>query len=237
MTSNFAEAYNSVLVGARGLPLKSLVKKIFYNCVHYWDKRQGVAAEAIASGHVFTKWASDKIDLWENRASSHHVIRYDRIKGVCEVLTGPNNTEQGSRGGGRTMIVDLVNHTCSCNKWQIFRIPCAHGIAACNYFRLDWKSLVGHWYKWSHVQQCYSTRFSPIGDEINWGDPANFPQLIPDPDPRRIRSRGKPRKKRFKMEMDIRGSCGHCDRIGHNARNCLEINNEGIRTHILPTCT
>ena len=123
------------------------------------------------------------------------------------------------------MIVDLVNHTCSCNKWQIFRIPCAHGIAACNYFRLDWKSLVGHWYKWSHVQQCYSTRFSPIGDEINWGDPANFPQLIPDPDPRRIRSRGKPRKKRFKMEMDIRGSCGNCGRMGHNARNCTKTNN------------
>ena len=34
-TSNMAETYNSVILGSRGLPLKSLVRKIFYNCVMY----------------------------------------------------------------------------------------------------------------------------------------------------------------------------------------------------------
>ena len=37
--------------------------------------------------------------------------------------------------------------------------------------------------------------------------------------------------------MDIRGSCGHCSRIGHNARNCPETSNDGTRTHIIATYT
>ena len=35
MTTNMAKTYNSVIKGARGLPVAALVKKIFYNCVMY----------------------------------------------------------------------------------------------------------------------------------------------------------------------------------------------------------
>ena len=60
-TSNMAETYNSFILGARGLPLKSLVKKIFYNCVLYWDKRRVEATEEMAKGKVFTPYAKERI--------------------------------------------------------------------------------------------------------------------------------------------------------------------------------
>ena len=87
---------------------------------------------------------------------------------------------------------------------------------------------VGPWYRWAHMQQVYATSFKPIGDELNWIAPTNFPALVPDPHPDLVRKRGKPRKKRFRMEMDLQGSCGICGILGHNARSCPNNDNCGI---------
>ncbi|CAB4273003.1 unnamed protein product [Prunus armeniaca] len=40
---------------------------------------------------------------------------------------------QVDAGRGDQYVVDLDNHTCSCRKWDLSGIPCAHGIATIHY--------------------------------------------------------------------------------------------------------
>ena len=88
MTSNIAESYNSVLKGARGLPVCAMVKKIFYNCVILWEKSLSVARENMQKGYVFTEKIMKMIELWRAHANMHQVTTFRSELGTFEVLTG-----------------------------------------------------------------------------------------------------------------------------------------------------
>ncbi|XP_042752114.1 uncharacterized protein LOC122194880 [Lactuca sativa] len=56
LTTNMSEIFNSVLKGARFLPITPCVKLTFYRLVHYFDVRRSLGPTAQANGDVFTPY-------------------------------------------------------------------------------------------------------------------------------------------------------------------------------------
>ena len=174
-------------------------------------------------GYVFTEQIMKMIELWRARANTHQVTTFRSDLGTFEVLTGQRLSNRGRIKGNRTQRVDLHNHTCSCRKWQIYRIPCSHAFTAASEVHVDGMTFVGLSYRWSHQLLVYNGIFNTIGDELEWSIPVNFPEVIPKPGTEQ--EKGKPRKKRFTMEMDLEerldhATCGGGSWLGHNIRTC-----------------
>lgn len=64
MTINLSESYNAIFKGVRKLPVATLVKKIFYNCVGYFKLRRAEAHEAMNHGERYSKFCEDKFTRW-----------------------------------------------------------------------------------------------------------------------------------------------------------------------------
>ena len=101
---------------------------------------------------------------------------------------------------------------------------------------VDGITFVGPWYRWSHQLLVYNDIFNLIGDELEWPIPVNFPQVIPTPGTER--EKGKPRKKRFTMEIDLReradhSACGGCGRLSHNIRSCPDRRGPRYRKYVI----
>src|SRR5262249_50167007 len=145
-----------------------------------WERKHAQAMAGIHAKETFTPYTVNMLNKWSGRASGHRVTSFHRSSGLFEIYTGSQRVTYGLKGGGRTQKVDLTNQTCDCNKWQIYRIPCSHAIAASAHVRVDSNSYVGHWYTWSNQLQVYNAHFLPLGDELDWPAPASFPVLVPD---------------------------------------------------------
>ena len=102
MTSNIAKSYNSVLKGAKGLPVRALVRKVFYNCVIHWEEGRAIALKKLQANEVFTKYAMDKIAKWRAQSNTHQVTAFHRGLSTFQVITEQSTTSEGWRRGNQT---------------------------------------------------------------------------------------------------------------------------------------
>ncbi|XP_057746253.1 uncharacterized protein LOC130965511 [Arachis stenosperma] len=61
MTTNIVECINSVLKGARNLPINALVKTIFYKLNELFTRKRAEAKARINAGHVFSELVTSKL--------------------------------------------------------------------------------------------------------------------------------------------------------------------------------
>ncbi|XP_072088161.1 uncharacterized protein [Arachis hypogaea] len=108
MTTNLVKYINSVLKGARNLPITTLIKATFYRLNELFTRKRGETEAQINAGHVNC---------------------FDRQNEVFEVREMPSGLEYA---------VDLRRHQCDCGEFQVDRIPCRHVFACCANQRLDW---------------------------------------------------------------------------------------------------
>ncbi|XP_031737534.1 uncharacterized protein LOC116402427 [Cucumis sativus] len=222
MTSNAAECMNGVFKGARMLPITSLVRLTFYRTILYFERRRAEISEALDRGDIYTKYAIRKLKKWEKRASAHSVTSIDRETQTFEVHTGMSMTSPYK--GQHTQVVSLMEGTCSCNKWQSFKIPCSHVIAICNYMHLTYVPYIDECYLLSTFKRCYDGRFHPIQHSDYWPE-ISFTEVRPNAD--LLKGPGRPRTTRIQNEMDWKESsqsirCTICKVEGHNRRTCPE---------------
>ena len=168
---------------------------------------------------LYCRYAVDKVEHKEARASSHEVEMFDRVSSLFEVRTGYHYFN--SKGGNK-QIIRLNDRTCTCGKWQEYGIPCSHVIAACSKWRIDYWAHVEPTYLVSEFSKCYAPQFQPIPHEARWPNP-NFP--IIHPDKTKLCEPGRPKSTRIRNEMDWRepgtkNQCGLCKQEGHNRRKC-----------------
>ncbi|KAL2905194.1 Antagonist of mitotic exit network protein 1, partial [Bienertia sinuspersici] len=64
-----------------------------------------------------------------------------------------------------TISVSLNNHTCICNAWQLFGIPCKHGMRAILYAGLDPQTYVHEWYSIKRYKMAYGSAINAIPDK------------------------------------------------------------------------
>ena len=177
MTTNLAESMNSVLKGARALPITALVKSTFYRLTSWFVEKGTQAHTMIRAGHVYCEDLS--IAMHENRrvAASHYVRKYTRETGEFEVQENAN-----FQVGRRAMVctVKLKDWWCDCGEFQALRFPCSHVIASCAYCNLDCNLFIDPVYRLDYLFKVYEHEFHPLGNEEYW-PPYSGPIFMSDP--------------------------------------------------------
>ena len=131
MTTNLSESFNGILKSARNLLITALVELTYYRCVAYFADRNIKACIEVIAGEHITAYAKNKFNKWKKKAPKHSVIVFSHKDGLFEVRT-PINPKSAYRGNHRHQ-VNMRASTCSCQKWQVYKIPCSHVIAVCKY--------------------------------------------------------------------------------------------------------
>ncbi|XP_072061991.1 uncharacterized protein [Arachis hypogaea] len=216
MTTNLVKCINSVLKGARNLPVTALMKATFYRLNELFTRKRAEAEARINAGHVFSDVVTSKLHANQLASGNIQVSCFDRQNEVFEVRDMPSGLE---------FAVDLRGLRCDCGEFQVDRIPCRHVFACCANQRLDWQVYVHDVYKMDQVRRVYRARFRPLGNPTTW--PAyNGPRFIPNPILRRV-GKGRPKMTHFLNEMDTRmlrrpRRCTICGAEGHSRGRCRQ---------------
>ncbi|XP_057740508.1 uncharacterized protein LOC130957680 [Arachis stenosperma] len=155
MTTNLVECINSVLKGARNLPITALVKATFYRLNELFTRKRAEAEARINAGHVFSEIVTSKLHANQLASGNIQVSCFDRQNEVFEVWEMPSRME---------FAVDQRGLRCDCGEFQVDRIPYRHVFACCANQRLDWQMYVHDVYKMDQVRRVYRARFRPLGN-------------------------------------------------------------------------
>ena len=74
MTTNLSEVFNSVLKGARNLPITACVQLTFYRLVNFFSTRRGFAQEALAKEDLYTPQVTTKLQGYLTKANTHDLV-------------------------------------------------------------------------------------------------------------------------------------------------------------------
>ncbi|XP_057745636.1 uncharacterized protein LOC130963549 [Arachis stenosperma] len=214
MTTNLVECINSVLKGARNLPVLALVRATYYRLNELFTRKSAESHERKRAGFTYSAFAQQRIEANMHQAGNIVVHRFDRRNEVFEVR------EMTSE---KVLVVDLARRRCDCGHFQVERIPCRHVIACCANQRLDWQLYVHDVYKMTEIRKVYRFEFTPLGDAETWPD-YEGPTLVANPAMRRT-SKGRPKLTRYLNEMDSRDMrgpriCRLCGAQGHSRSRC-----------------
>ncbi|KAI3779089.1 hypothetical protein L2E82_08571 [Cichorium intybus] len=215
LTTNISESMNNALRGARQLPIRACIDLTFNRTVQLFRKH---SANAMNCNTPLPSRMWRLFHKRETRAQSHSLTEFDYNEGVYRIVTKFQINEKG----GNTQTVHYFQHTCTCGKWQMERLPCSHALAVCRYRGDNPLSIVNTVYTTVTYKQQYNYAFAPLSHvdywlESDWKIEADYSKLSV--------SRGRRRSNRFRNEMDVRHPdeprrCGLCHQPGHNRRNC-----------------
>ncbi|RYR27904.1 hypothetical protein Ahy_B01g051981 [Arachis hypogaea] len=110
MTTNLVECINSVLKGARNLPITALVEATFYRLNELFTQKRAEAEARINAGHVFTEHVTSKIHANQLASGNIQVNFFDRQNEVFEVREMPSGVEYA---------VDLRRQTYDCGQARV----------------------------------------------------------------------------------------------------------------------
>ncbi|PPS02230.1 hypothetical protein GOBAR_AA18423 [Gossypium barbadense] len=174
-------------------------------------------------GHVWCAKVLQEINKAKARANTMHTVCHDQDN-LWFRVTEFDKLHQGITGGQYR--VHLRNRTCDCGRFDAFRYPCAHVIAACQNLRLDPMSYVDDVYKLEYMYNVWRHIFPPVPDERKWPSVSIAPfKLLPDRELRH-KPKGRPCSIRIRNNMDIRETtnqqklCRWCRNPGHTSRSC-----------------
>ena len=121
MTTNISEVFNSVLKGARSLPVTALVKLTFFRLNNYFVARRELGATKLASDEQFTPYVNAQNQGCVVKVESMEIVLYDHVHDRFHVKSR----------SGRTHHLNLNEKKCTCGKTLIYGFPYSHIIAAC----------------------------------------------------------------------------------------------------------
>ncbi|KAL4289578.1 hypothetical protein GQ457_14G016010 [Hibiscus cannabinus] len=130
-------------------------------------------------------------------------------------------------GLGHQHVVDLVQHTCSCRRWDLSGIPCIHAISTIQETNRKPEDYVNECYHKSTQIAIYSNIISPVKGSEQWTPVTEMEPILP---PAFRRPPGRPTKKRRKEADEVnnpklckrgqQSNCSKCGMSGHNKRTC-----------------
>lgn len=126
-------------------------------------------------------------------------------------------------------VVNLAEHTCSCNFWELVGIPCRHAVAAISHSSQRPEDFVHPYYRREAYMATYGHVITPINGQKLWPT-TNDPYILP---PLYKRAPGRPKKLRRRDPHEdttdnqtrlrrgvARNKCSRCGQFGHNSRSC-----------------
>ncbi|KAF7120871.1 hypothetical protein RHSIM_Rhsim13G0222200 [Rhododendron simsii] len=134
--------------------------------------------------------------------------------------------------------LNLVDHTCSCRRWDLKGIACVHAIVAIIFKHENILDYCHPCYGKETNADIYKGIIYPINGWTMWPSSGCVPVLPPNYG----RSAGKPKKSRRKEREELENpdadklkrqntslTCGKCGQWGHNIRSCKNEVNPDIR--------
>lgn len=198
MTTNLAESVNKVFKGARNMPITALVKCTYVRLVDYFVQRGIAARDQLQARQVYCHKVMVALAKNHEKASAHMVRTYNVERTRFEVEEGFN---QRTHRNGYRWSVRLDERTCECGRFQAFKYPCDHVIAACARQSINYYDFVDPVYKLETVRDAYKAEWWALGNDLNIPPAGDGPRLVPDPT--MVRVRGRPRSTRIRNEMDL----------------------------------
>ncbi|XP_072076693.1 uncharacterized protein [Arachis hypogaea] len=203
LVNNMCEVFNSVIVDAREKPIVSMLEDIRVYIIRRWANnrdriveyqrevlpriRTKVEKQADASG----KWVSTYAGRDKYEVTSIH-------------------------GGKEKFVVDLKNHECSCRKFQLSGIPCAHAMTCIRKMCFNVDNFVANCYKKETYSNCYQHVVYPVNGPNLWVK-TQFDDVLP---PVYRKPIGRPKLKRNKATDENSSREGVSRDGGHNKRTC-----------------
>jgi hypothetical protein len=128
-------------------------------------------------------------------------------------------------------IVELLNKSCTCRRWDISGIPCHHAISCMRHERITPTDLVHPAYSVERFRSAYAHNIMPCRDRSEWAVVNNCPKVAP---PHYEKKVGRPKKSRRKQPEEKQSKnggivmskhgviihCSHCGNPGHNKSGC-----------------
>ena len=207
------EVFNSVLKGARSLPITALVQLTFFLLNGYFIERKEQGANRLTSDEQYTPYVDAQIKARVVKAGSMEIVFYDHIQGRFHVKSR----------SGQTQRLNLHDQKCTCGKPLIYGFPCSHIITACQHRCVEYLLFVQDYYTTQSYYDTWANLFHPIFNEDEWSM-YNGPTIIPSKSMKRIGS-GRRKSTRLHNEMDVREgkttiTCGLWRQPGHSRRSC-----------------
>jgi len=221
MTTNLAEYMNSVLKGARSLPICALLKITFQN-INAWFVERGLKADSmLRAGHQYPEDVTTLLQQNQQKSAYCHVQRYDRDNSEFEVqeISSPHHY----RPKPISFTIRLNDWWCDCGHFQASRLPCHHVIAVCSFGHMPLSNFIDPVYTLDNINKAYQVQFHPLRNEDYWSTYTG-PNFTPDPQTRRKAS-GRPTRTRIHNEMDQPVTdkpkkCSYCHTKGHHRGQC-----------------
>ncbi|XP_048604835.1 uncharacterized protein LOC125582274 [Brassica napus] len=211
MTTNIAESLNSMLRMPRELPIISLLETIRLTMTTWFFERREAAAK---HKHLVTPKVVQKLVSRLGAAMLLNVYQVDRSE--FEVK---NETMK--------FVVDLEKRHCTCNVFDIDKIPCIHAIAAAKHIKRDENLFVDASHLTETWAKAYAESIHPGGELSTSTYPENIDELsCPPPSTKKKSGRPPTKRKRSVGEFGVPGSksqshkCSRCGTGGHNKSTC-----------------
>ena len=220
LLNNLCESFNSTILDARQKPILDMLETIrFYLMVRIEKKREWIKKY---TGEICPKILKK---LEKNKLAANDCIPSHSKDWKFEVrcMYGDRYT------------VDLISRCCSCRKWDLNGIPCAHAIVAICDTGEESEKFVHDCYSKEAYMRAYEPMISPMNAEQMWKNSDMPPVLSPE----NIKLPGRPRKARRRepdeptsgknqnkqqQKLSRTGQmvykCRKCNKTGHNSRKC-----------------
>lgn len=210
--NNMSEVFNAYILSARHKPIITMLEDIREGLMERLHKKRDFIGKKEIMLCPRIQIQLEKHKIWARGWNAY----WDG--GFC----------YGVREGATQVkyVVDLNQHTCSCNAWQVSGIPCKHAIVAI------WNK-VDHPEQYVNAYFCKQTYMKAYEFLL---EPLNGPQEWPTSDsivvaPKVKKVNGRPKTKRRYGVGEVTASgklkrtgcsmkCSLCGVIGHNKRGC-----------------
>ena len=93
LTTNMSEVFNSVLKGARSLPINALVQLTFFRLNSYFVARREQGANRLASNEHYTPYVNAQIKACVVKVGSMEIVLYDHIQGRFHAKSRSGRTQ------------------------------------------------------------------------------------------------------------------------------------------------
>ncbi|KAJ6801004.1 uncharacterized protein M6B38_199310 [Iris pallida] len=218
LTANIAESLNNWILEASGLPIVQMLECIRRQLMTWFNERREMSMQ----------WTTTLVPSAEQRVSE----AMERARGYQVGRANEAEFEVVSPHEGSN-IVDIRNRCCLCRGWQLYGLPCAHGVAALLSCRQTVHRFTESCFTVTTYRKTYLETIHPIPDKSMWKELSmNGGQSEGDGDraedvinpPKSLKPPGRPRKKRVRAEdrgrMKRVVHCSRCNQTGHFRTTC-----------------
>ncbi|XP_062011844.1 uncharacterized protein LOC133728443 [Rosa rugosa] len=223
LLNNHCESFNKSVLQARKKPILPSLKDIRISLMTRLNNRRNSARRWRCKVGPRVEKIMKKNARW-----SHEYRALESSENRFEIQGRGVACESGVVG---QHCVQLDARSCTCRRWDLSGLPCAHAIAAI--YSKGWSpdEFVAEWYTQQKYLEAYEVVLNPIAGVAEW-------ERIERPvaPPLYRRQPGRPKTKRTKEpgeEPPLAGTevlpksyysqikCGRCGNRGHNKRTCL----------------